>query len=358
MGGPRPSVSQARAWDASPLLRQATEWEDGHDQITRYTGAASQHVNESTDFWRGDAGEAMRERHTLAASAAKGVQTALADAAIAARGGYQSISEADTTALHAIRNAELDGYQLSDDGTATVTPAQTVTALTLGSKAATALAVLDNGARMHTTAVQTSLAGLGSADTATATAIDAAFTPMQATPMRTGWWSWIVDAVVIVATIPLDDIGVGEALDAATIAAMRQAGKDAVEQAAKNGASKEEAEQAGKDAMKKFAQDHANDPVNLAKKIDLDNINETKTVRDHLDEYSKDGRLARPYANSKQMMREIMDSSTPTADPGGVPGAVRWDAPGSLNGKPGSYEMVVDTNTNTILHFLFKAAKG
>ncbi|WP_216893862.1 hypothetical protein [Nocardia alni] len=258
----RPTVSQARAWDANPLLHQANEWEDAHDHLARHTRTASDSVDESTEYWRGAAGDAMRNRHLLATTAAQTIQTALWDGATAARRGYQQISDANTTALQAINLAELDGYELAEDGTVTVRPVQVAAARALGSgKSVIALAALDQGALTHTAAVQSALAGLGAADGQTSAAINSAFTPLQAmdiaAPMRTGWISWLTDALVIVATIPLDDIGVGEGIDAATIAAMRQVGKDAAEQAAKKGASKDEAVQAGKDAMRKYAQEHA-----------------------------------------------------------------------------------------------------
>lgn len=187
MRTPRPTVSQARAWDATPLLRQAGEWENAHDEIGRHTSSASQMVDESTDFWHGDAAEAMRGRHTAATTAAKTAQSAFTDAATAARNGYQLISDANTTALQAIRNAELDGYHIADDGTVTVTAAQTATALTLGSKhAPTALAVLDRGAQTHTATVTVTnaLTNLGAADTTTAHYITAAFQPMHDEPER------------------------------------------------------------------------------------------------------------------------------------------------------------------------------
>jgi len=178
-------VSQARAWDATPLLRQADEWENAHDEIGRHTSGASQLSDESTGFWRGDAGEAMRGRHTVAATSANTVRTAFTEAATAARNGYQLISDANTAALQAIRNAELDGYHVADDGVVTVTAAQTATTLALGSKhAPTALAVLDHGAQTHTGTVTNTLTNLGSADTATAHYITTAFHPMHDEPER------------------------------------------------------------------------------------------------------------------------------------------------------------------------------
>ena len=55
-------------------------------------------------------------------------------------------------------------------------------------------------------------------------------------------------------------------------------------------------------------------------------------------------------------MQEIMSAKPPLSDPRGVPGALRWDVQGEMNGSKGSYELVVDPKTNTVLHFLFKSA--
>ena len=49
-----------------------------------------------------------------------------------------------------------------------------------------------------------------------------------------------------------------------------------------------------------------------------------------------------------------MDPKPPVPDPGGVPGALRWDVQGTMNGTRGIYELVVDPKTGTVLHFLFK----
>lgn len=82
----------------------------------------------------------------------------------------------------------------------------------------------------------------------------------------------------------------------------------------------------------------------------------TGTVARHIGEYAKDGTLARPYADSTLTIQSIIDAGTPVADPGGVPGALRWDVPGTMNGSCGTWELVVDPGTKTILHFLFKSS--
>ena len=41
-------------------------------------------------------------------------------------------------------------------------------------------------------------------------------------------------------------------------------------------------------------------------------------------------------------------------DPGGVTGALRWDVPGAFRGAEGTWELVYDPASNTILHFNFR----
>jgi RHS repeat-associated protein len=79
----------------------------------------------------------------------------------------------------------------------------------------------------------------------------------------------------------------------------------------------------------------------------------TDTVANHLGDVTKTGRLARPYLHSPLTVEEIMAALPGRADPGGVPGALRWDVPGSFNGTNGIWELVVSED-GVILHFLFK----
>jgi hypothetical protein len=69
------------------------------------------------------------------------------------------------------------------------------------------------------------------------------------------------------------------------------------------------------------------------------------------------GKLAeRPYLSSPNTLREIMAAGKPIADPGGAAGALRWDVPGAFRGSPGTWELVVDPKSKTVLHWLFKSA--
>lgn len=81
--------------------------------------------------------------------------------------------------------------------------------------------------------------------------------------------------------------------------------------------------------------------------VDSQALNYTRTVIQNTG--------TRPYIGSPMVVDEIMAGATPRLDPGGVATALRWDAPGAFNGTAGTYELVIDTSTNTVLHFLFKA---
>lgn len=88
-------------------------------------------------------------------------------------------------------------------------------------------------------------------------------------------------------------------------------------------------------------------------KLDVNDLDLSGTNEAHATEYARDGRLSRPYMSSSLTVRSIVEAGEPIADPGGVASAARWDVPGSLNGVPGAYQLVIDLNTNTVLHFLF-----
>lgn len=92
----------------------------------------------------------------------------------------------------------------------------------------------------------------------------------------------------------------------------------------------------------------------VAPRINANDLRLTKTVENHLEDLNKAGEKARPYGDSRALMQQIMDAKSPVPDPGGVPGALRWDVQGLMNGNKGYYELVVDPKNNTVLHFLFR----
>ena len=92
--------------------------------------------------------------------------------------------------------------------------------------------------------------------------------------------------------------------------------------------------------------------------LDAFDLKQTRTVAAHSREYLKDGRPGRPYNDSALTIQEIMDSVPPRPDPRGVSGALRWDVPGSFRGTKGVWELVVDTRTKTVIHFVFRGTRS
>ena len=85
------------------------------------------------------------------------------------------------------------------------------------------------------------------------------------------------------------------------------------------------------------------------------------TVLNHMDDLIKHGsyagEISRPYIDSNGttlLLDEIMHSATPKLD-AYVTNALRWDVQGTFRGSSGIWELVVDTVTNTVLHFNFVA---
>lgn len=84
----------------------------------------------------------------------------------------------------------------------------------------------------------------------------------------------------------------------------------------------------------------------------------TNTVAKHINDVIKrgpnKGSLSRPYVKhgTNLLLDEIMKSSIPSHDKF-ISTALRWDVSGAFRGIEGTWELVVDTSNNTILHFNF-----
>jgi hypothetical protein len=84
----------------------------------------------------------------------------------------------------------------------------------------------------------------------------------------------------------------------------------------------------------------------------------SRTAANHFTELVKRGpnagRLSRPYMKSPLTINEIMAAKKPIPDPGGLPGAFRWDVPGTFRGIEGTWELVLHPDSGIIYHFNFK----
>lgn len=70
----------------------------------------------------------------------------------------------------------------------------------------------------------------------------------------------------------------------------------------------------------------------------------TKTVLGHTE---------RPYRSSQLLVKEIMKSATGVVDKTAA-NCYKWKVPGTMNKTKGVWELVVNTKTKTVVHFLFK----
>ncbi len=78
--------------------------------------------------------------------------------------------------------------------------------------------------------------------------------------------------------------------------------------------------------------------------IDIDILNFTNTVLEHPN---------RPYQDSILLINEIIESKAPVPDPQGTL-ALYWEVEGSFNGSTGVYELLIEPETNTVWHFLYR----
>ena len=85
----------------------------------------------------------------------------------------------------------------------------------------------------------------------------------------------------------------------------------------------------------------------------------SQTVQNHMNDVIKKGpnagQLSRPYIDSNGttlLLKEIMESTAPVPD-AVLQSGLRWDVSGTFRGSTGTWELVVDTSTNTVVHFNF-----
>ncbi len=87
----------------------------------------------------------------------------------------------------------------------------------------------------------------------------------------------------------------------------------------------------------------------------------SQTVQNHMNDVIKKepnaGQLSRPYIDSDSttlLLKEIMESANPVPD-AVLQSGLRWDVSGTFRGSTGTWELVVDMSTNTVVYFNFVA---
>lgn len=88
-------------------------------------------------------------------------------------------------------------------------------------------------------------------------------------------------------------------------------------------------------------------------------LKNSETVQNHMNDIVKKGdyrgELSRPYIDTKGtnlLLDEIINAAPPVKD-SFLNNGLRWDVQGTFRGSPGIWELVVDLETNTIVHFNF-----
>lgn len=64
------------------------------------------------------------------------------------------------------------------------------------------------------------------------------------------------------------------------------------------------------------------------------------------------GDLTSPYINSNQTIQSIIDGGNPIKDTI-LSNGLKWNVSGTFRGTSGTWELVIDMDSNTIVHFLF-----
>lgn len=94
----------------------------------------------------------------------------------------------------------------------------------------------------------------------------------------------------------------------------------------------------------------------VPKATDLKNSN---TVQNHINDIvrkgTNKGEPSRPYIDTDGttlLLDEIMNAASPVKD-SVLSNGLRWDVEGVFRGSKGTWELVIDKSTNTIVHFNF-----
>ncbi|MGE5696707.1 MAG: alpha/beta hydrolase [Candidatus Sericytochromatia bacterium] len=182
MGG-RATLSQAKSWNPDSLRHAADAWDAAASDTKREFDVVVQGVDETHDFWNGDAANAARERVAKLGGEASTLARALVAAAVAARDGADVISAARDDVLGSVNAVQALGFSVADDGTVTP-PAQPPKVLVeqSGGNIDVVTEVLRQAADRYTREIVGKLEALGAADDDAARDIDDAFHGVTAAP--------------------------------------------------------------------------------------------------------------------------------------------------------------------------------
>jgi uncharacterized protein YukE len=115
----RPTVSEATAWRPDSLRQAADAWDAAATDTRAEFDIVVQGVQDTHDFWTGDAADAARARAANVSADAERLARALVGAAAAARDGAKAISAAQDDVLGTVAGVRSQAFTVADDGTVT-----------------------------------------------------------------------------------------------------------------------------------------------------------------------------------------------------------------------------------------------
>ncbi|WP_122188591.1 DUF6973 domain-containing protein [Nocardia stercoris] len=172
-----PTKSQIRKWNVEPLAAQALEWSNASKAATTEYNSISRQLADSPGFWRGPAGDAMRDRGTQGAMASLSKVVAGLDKGVTATTNMvQSLVDAKTAAVGAIAAVEESCFIVGEDGTVGYDKSTIAWLVNAGYKQiAASQMLLLHLAKIHESDIKAKLRAAADAAEAARTAIDNVF---------------------------------------------------------------------------------------------------------------------------------------------------------------------------------------
>ncbi|MFD3505865.1 DUF6973 domain-containing protein [Nocardia sp. NPDC058666] len=165
------------------MTEQAAEWGRAEETVTTEYGIINRQLADSPGFWRGTAGDAMRVKSEEAKTSLSKVVEAFGQAVTSTSTIVHRLGFAKAAAVNAIQNAENERYTVAEDGS--VSYATEVVAWLAGGQDKSlevAKAALDQGQRLHQSAIKSALQAAGDAAASAGEAIIKAFADVPIPP--------------------------------------------------------------------------------------------------------------------------------------------------------------------------------
>ncbi|SUA72749.1 Uncharacterised protein [Nocardia otitidiscaviarum] len=173
---PTPTVSQVRDWQLEQLEQQGGFWNQQASKFQTELDVAYNDIGNSADYLVGKFGNGLRDKSVTVRDTGYRTIGALQAAGTAISNGLEPLRFAQKTVTTLLTAITSGGFLWGEDGTVTLSLAQTANALSGDAdSAAIKLAALERQADEYTRALQAGLSGAGAAAQSVVQGIDTAF---------------------------------------------------------------------------------------------------------------------------------------------------------------------------------------